>query len=120
MIQTKPSKINSKFLSDVIRELTGHPKELDCKYFYDERGSQLFDKICELEEYYLTRTELGIMDRYMDEMDFQIGSRVMLVEFGSGSSVQTRGLLDALEDPVAYVPIDISEDQDRVFAQIHN
>ena len=104
------SSVELDFLADVISDLGKQPKQLQCKYFYDERGSQLFDQICELDEYYLTRTELAIMDQYIDEMARQLGSEVMLVEFGSGSSTKTRTLLDALHDPVAYVPIDISEE----------
>lgn len=96
------------FLNDVLAGLRQTPKQLPCKYFYDKRGSELFDQICQLDEYYLTRLELGIMDQYAGEMGQQIGRGVMLVEFGSGSSVKTRYLLDELPDPVAYVPVDIS------------
>ena len=102
--------VDETFLSDVIAGLSQPKKELQCKYFYDERGSQLFDQICELEEYYPTRTERKILVDHADDMARQIGTEVMLVEFGSGSSLKTRVLLDALEDPVAYVPLDISED----------
>ena len=104
----EPSK--QAFYADVTSGLTGDEKSLPCKYFYDERGSQLFDQICELDEYYLTRTELGVMERHAPEMAAQIGPGVMLVEYGSGSSVKTRILLDHLQDPVAYVPVDISLD----------
>ena len=78
------------------------------KYFYDQRGSQLFDQICLLDEYYLTRTELEIMQAFAPEMADQIGSETMLIEYGSGSSVKTRLLLDHLLDPVAYIPVDVS------------
>ncbi len=98
------------FLRDVVYGLSQSEKELQCKYFYDERGSILFDQICELDEYYLTRAEQQIMLDHVDEMAEQLGSGVMLVEFGSGSSTKSRILLDALIDPVAYVPLDISED----------
>jgi len=98
------------FLDDVVEGLSQSPKCLPCKYFYDERGSQLFDRICELDEYYLTRTELAIMRQFASEMAEQIGPGVMLVEYGSGSSIKTRLLLDHLPDPVAYVPVDISQD----------
>ncbi len=98
------------FLDDVVAGLGKDVKELQCKYFYDERGSRLFDQICELDEYYLTRTEQQIMLDHADEMAAQIGTEVMLVEFGSGSSTKSRVLLDALSDPVAYVPLDISEE----------
>jgi dimethylhistidine N-methyltransferase len=96
------------FLGDVLSGLRRRTKILPCKYFYDERGSQLFDEICRLDEYYPTRTELAIMERYGRLMAAQIGTGVRLVEFGSGSSLKTRILLDHLEDPVAYVPVDIS------------
>jgi len=98
------------FLADVVAGISQRPRKLPCKYFYDKRGSQLFDKICELDEYYLTRVELSIMRRFAPEMAEQIGPRVMLVEYGSGSSVKTRALLDQLLDPVAYVPVDISRE----------
>ena len=96
------------FRSDVLAGLRQSPKRLPCKYFYDKRGSELFDQICQLDEYYLTRRELAIMERHAVEMGRQIGRGVMLVEYGSGSSVKTRYLLDGLPDPVAYVPVDIS------------
>lgn len=96
------------FLRDVLKGLWQTPKVLPCKYFYNKSGSELFDEICNLDEYYLTRTELAIMENYVAEMADQIGQGVMLVEYGSGSSAKTRILLDHLEDPVAYVPVDIS------------
>jgi uncharacterized SAM-dependent methyltransferase len=89
------------FLHETLSGLRERPRRLPCKYLYDERGSQLFDRICELDEYYPTRTELAIMERYGAEMAEQIGPRVMLVELGSGSSVKTRILLDHLRDPAA-------------------
>ena len=96
------------FQSDVLAGLRQVSKQLPCKYFYDSSGSELFDRICRLDEYYLTRSELAIMDRFAFEMGAQIGSGAMLVEYGSGSSVKTRYLLDALPDAVAYVGIDVS------------
>ncbi|HEX2970897.1 MAG TPA: L-histidine N(alpha)-methyltransferase, partial [Tepidisphaeraceae bacterium] len=86
-------------------------KRLPCKFLYDERGSWLFERICDLEEYYPTRTELGIMRRWGGEMAALLGRRCILLEYGSGSSVKTRILLDHLEQPEAYVPIDISRQQ---------
>ncbi len=100
--------VTATFFQDVVSGLSADNKRLPCKYFYDRRGSKLFDEICRLEEYYLTRSELAIMRRFAPEMAAQIGPGVMLVEYGSGSSVKTRLLLDRLEDPVAYVPVDIS------------
>ena len=98
-----------EFREAVIEGLSDSPRRLPCKYFYDRRGSALFDQICELDEYYLTRTELAITERYAAEMGEQIGEGVILVEYGSGSSSKTRLLLDNLPDPAAYVPVDISE-----------
>lgn len=106
----KMTAVDGQFLTDVLLGLSSRPKSLPCKYFYDARGSQLFEDICELEEYYLARTEHAIMRQYVGEMGQQIGPGVMLIEYGSGSSYKTRLLLDHLEDPVAYVPVDISRD----------
>jgi len=83
---------------------------LPCKFFYDEEGSRLFDRICELDEYYVTRTEAQIMAEHVAAMAAAIGPRCRLVEFGSGSSTKTRALLDHLVEPTAYVPVDISRD----------
>jgi dimethylhistidine N-methyltransferase len=94
--------------ADVVRGLAATQKELPCKYFYDEAGSQLFEHICELEEYYLTRTELAIMRGHAAEMAGLLGRRCLVLEYGSGSSTKTRLLLDHLADPAAYVPVDIS------------
>lgn len=95
---------------EVLRGLAKSPREIHPKFFYDQAGSELFDRICELEEYYLTRTELAIMRAHAAEMAACLGPRAQLIEYGSGSSVKTPILLDALVEPVAYVPIDISGD----------
>lgn len=98
------------FLRDVRNGLSHKQKSLPCKYLYDERGSQLFDQICALDEYYVTRTELSIMRENAASIATQIDTQVMLVEYGSGSSLKTRILLDSLLEPRAYVPVDISEE----------
>ena len=98
----------AEFLDDVLTGLQSLPKQLPSKYLYDQRGSHLFDEICLLDEYYLTRSEDQIIKQYAHEMADQIGPGVMLVEYGSGSSTKTRALLEKLADPVAYVPVDIS------------
>ena len=98
------------FEAEVLQGLRASPKQIPCKYFYDQRGSQLFDRICDLPEYYPMRTEQAIMERYIDQMVDQIGPGVMLIEYGSGSSIKTRSLLEHLDDPVAYVPVDISRE----------
>ena len=99
------------FREEVLQGLQDARKELPSKYFYDEVGSQLFEQICELDEYYPTRTELGIMQERMPEIAALLGSNCLLIEYGSGSSTKTRLLLDALRDPAGYVPIDISKEQ---------
>src|SRR5262245_5175210 len=95
---------------EVLHGLRRRPKELPPKLFYDERGSQLFDQICELEEYYPTRTEMAIMRIHALEMAALIGQDCLLVEYGSGSSLKTRILIDHLAAPAGYVPIDISRE----------
>lgn len=94
----------------VLRGLTAPQKRISPKYFYDERGSELFDRICELPEYYLTRTELDLFDEHIDEVAALVGPQAAVIEFGAGSSLKIRKLLDRLEAPAAYVPVDISAD----------
>lgn len=98
------------FLADVQEGLSAEQKWISSMYFYDAEGSQLFDRICELTEYYPTRTELQILGEHMPEIVAAIGPRAMLIEPGSGSSLKTRKLLDALDDPAAYVPVEISRE----------
>jgi L-histidine Nalpha-methyltransferase len=87
----------------------GHvPKTLPCKFFYDGRGSALFEEICRVPEYYLTRTEIAILERNAGAIAAEIGPHCRLIEFGSGASIKVRLLLRALEAPAAYVPVDIS------------
>lgn len=93
---------------EILAGLHAQQKMLPSKYFYDTRGSELFDAICGLPEYYPTRTELGIMETHLPEMAAALGPRLLLVEPGSGSSLKTKLLLEALRKPVAYVPVDIS------------
>lgn len=97
----------SQFRADVIAGLSQLPKSLPCKYFYDAVGSRLFDQICELPEYYPTRTELGIFQDRLNEIAADIPNGAALIEYGSGSSTKTRLLLDRLEDLSAYVPVEI-------------
>jgi len=100
----------SSFRDDVIRGLARHRKELPCKWLYDEAGSALFERICELPEYYPTRVELGILHAHLPEMAALLGPRCCVIEYGSGSGRKTRLLLDHLAAPVAYVPIDIARE----------
>ncbi len=97
------------FLRDVLAGLAASPKSVPCKYFYDETGSALFDRITETEAYYPTRTELAIMEAHVGEMAEAVGPGAVLIEYGSGSSLKTRVLLGRL-DLAAYVPIDISRE----------
>ncbi|MDB9509988.1 L-histidine N(alpha)-methyltransferase [Kamptonema animale CS-326] len=97
--------------SDVINGLSQHPKSLPPRYFYDDRGSKLFELICELPEYYLTRTETTILQECASQIAHLTGP-AEIVELGSGSSTKTRILLDAYSQlgyPLRYLPIDISE-----------
>ena len=97
-------------LSEIIEGLAQPQKTLSPKYFYDHTGSKLFDEICELPEYYLTRSEQEIMQACSAEIAEIIGPNASLIEFGSGSSLKTRTLLSHLDSPAAYVPVDISRE----------
>jgi dimethylhistidine N-methyltransferase len=99
------------FLSEVVAGLSRPQKTLPCKFLYDEEGSRLFNEICELEEYYPTRTENQILRDNINEIAGLIGDECRLVEFGSGSSDKTRHLLTHLPSLTGYIPIDISGPQ---------
>jgi L-histidine Nalpha-methyltransferase len=98
----------AEFQADVLAGLARRHKAVSPKYFYDDAGSALFDRICEQPEYYLTRAELEILRTQGNEIAEWLGPRVTLVELGSGNSGKTRLLLDVLADPHAYVPVEIS------------
>ena len=98
------------FLDDVVAGLSLPQKALSPKYFYDAEGSRLFEAICELPEYYPTRTETALLRRAAPEIVASFPPGAALVEFGSGASVKTRLLLDAARGLGAYAPIDISPD----------
>ena len=98
------------FLQEVLAGLRQPVKRLPSKYFYDERGSQLFDDICELPEYYPTRTEMALLRDISADVAALVGEGATVIEFGSGSSTKIRILLDALDSPLAYVPVDISRE----------
>lgn len=101
------------FRDAVLAGLGRSPKELPCKLFYDSHGSALFEQICEVPEYYLTRTETAILETYADDIAGHIGPHCRLIELGSGASRKIRILLDALDRPAAYVPVDISRERLR-------
>ena len=94
----------------IVAGLQQPQKSISPKYFYDEAGSKLFEEITQLPEYYLTGTELDIMSTHVDEMAALAGPQASLIEFGSGSSLKTRMLLQHFHEVAAYVPVDISEE----------
>jgi dimethylhistidine N-methyltransferase len=96
---------------EVVRGLSRPEKTLPCKFLYDERGAQLFDRICTLEAYYPTRTEIGVLGRHGAEIAALLGPRCRVVELGSGSGIKTHLLLRHLDDPTSYIPVDISKAQ---------
>jgi len=98
------------FAADVLAGLAAAPKRLPSKYFYDERGSALFERICELPEYYPTRTELALLRAHAGNIAALMGPDATLVEFGAGALKKVELLLDALDRPRAYLPVDISVD----------
>ncbi len=111
VLDLEPAK--SDFLSEAIAGLSRMPRTLPCKYFYDERGAALFQNICELPEYYISRTETAILRLYAHEMAQCIGARCELIGLGTGAGTKTRILLEELEAPAVYIPIDISKEQLR-------
>src|SRR5437762_13819146 len=104
---------SSDFISDVIAGLSSNPRTLPYKYFYDERGAALFQKICDLPEYYITRTEIDILDRNRAKIASHLGPNIELIGLGTGAGTKTRILIEALETPAVYIPVDISEKQLR-------
>lgn len=98
------------FLSAVQNGLSKFQKSLPSKFFYDAHGSALFDQICDLPEYYPTRTELKLLHDHSEEIADHLGINNHLIEFGSGSSVKISTLLNSLNDPLSYIPMDISKD----------
>jgi len=101
------------FRDAVLKGLGRTPKSIPCKFFYDARGSALFEAICRLPEYYLTRSEVAILEENAAQIAAQIGAHSRLIEFGSGASTKARILLRALDRPAAYVPVDISREHLR-------
>jgi dimethylhistidine N-methyltransferase len=101
----------SPFLIETVAGLSKSPRTLPCKFFYDERGAQLFQKICELPEYYITRAELKILRREGAAIASALGQRIELIGLGTGAGTKTRILLEKLQEPAVYVPIDISKEQ---------
>jgi dimethylhistidine N-methyltransferase len=107
----------SDFGRELFEGLSRSPRSISPKFFYDVAGSQLFDRICDLPEYYPTRTEIRILTECAPEIAAQIGPNADVVEFGAGSLTKVRLLLDALHAPRRYVPIDISGEHLEAAAQ---
>ncbi len=106
LLDTAPREAG--FLEAVCAGLSEPQKQIPCKFFYDRAGSGLFEEICGLDEYYLTRTEIGLLTAHRAEIAGLIGAHADLVEFGCGSLVKVRILLGAMDRPSAFTPIDIS------------
>lgn len=104
----QPEDVDRDFRGDMQAALAASVRSISPKYFYDARGSALFDEICTLTEYYPTRTEMGILRQHADEIAALAGPRAEVVEFGAGSLTKVRLLLDALTQPQRFLPIDIS------------
>ena len=96
------------FEIDVIQGLLHSPKFLPCKYLYDEKGSDLFEQICETKDYYVTRADLELHQTKLPEISQLIGPHAHIIEFGSGAGTKTQQLLSSLTEPRAYTPIEIS------------
>ena len=96
---------------EVLAGLRAPRKHLPCKLLYDERGAALFERICELDAYYPTRTEIALLEQHLAGIAAQVGPRARVIEPGSGEGLKTRRLLQALEAPAVYIPIDVSGEQ---------
>src|SRR6201996_2526551 len=105
------------FREAVLHGLTARRKSIPCRFLYDARGSALFDRICELPEYYPTRTELGILRACAPEIAERAGPAAQMIELGGVNSLKARILLDALEAPSAYIPVDISREHLKASAE---
>jgi dimethylhistidine N-methyltransferase len=106
------TKTEKSFADEISFSLNQHSKFINPKFFYDKKGSELFEKICDLSEYYPTRTEISILKKLKSELPLYLDDSFRLVELGSGSSVKTRLILEILnqiQEKIEYFPIDISE-----------
>lgn len=111
LLTTRPSETGTSFAEEVERGLRARPKRLPCRFFYDARGSELFERICSLPEYYLTRAETSILEKRGHELAESLDAPTTLVELGSGSATKTRLLIEAFlarQGHLTFVPIDIS------------
>ena len=106
---TTDTVVNLDLLDDVRAGLSQSQKSLPCIWFYDDRGSELFQQITHLSEYYLTRTEQSILEQRVDGLAQRLGAGTAVVEYGAGASIKTRALLAALLEPSSFWPVDISD-----------
>ena len=97
-----------QFLTDVVAGLSSEPPSIPCKYLYDDRGSELFEGICETADYYVTRADLALHEAHLDEIETAIGPDAHIIEFGSGAGIKIRKILGASDHLRAYTPIEIS------------
>jgi len=104
----EPADARQEFLDDVIAGLESRPPTLPCKYLYDERGSELFEQICDTDEYYVTRADLALHETRLDAIAAYVGPEAHIIEFGSGAGIKIRLLLETCERVRAYTPIEIS------------
>lgn len=114
---TTDTMINQALLNDVYTGLSQPQKTLPCIWFYDDRGSELFQQITHLPEYYLTRTEQAILEQRVGGLAQRLGTETTVVEYGAGASIKTRTLLAALDAPSSYWPVDISDGYVRASAK---
>ncbi len=112
------SNFQQQFQQDVLRGLSQSQKQLPSKYFYDSTGSKLFDDICDLEEYYPYRTEISMLPKICDDINTLLTEKHDVVEFGAGSLVKIRLLLQATEQVNSYIPLDIASDHLRKSCEI--
>ncbi len=111
LTESDPHEHLDSFSVAVASGLAGRPKSLPCRFLYDEIGSTLFEEICDLPEYYLTRAEHQLLEDHADDIAEQLSGPVTLAELGSGSSTKTRLLIEALlrrQPTLRYLPVDIS------------
>ena len=109
LVESKLSQ-HEAFRADVLAGLSQRQKTLPSRWLYDQRGSELFEEITGLDEYYLTRTETAILRRHAEEMAGLLGEDVALLEYGAGAAIKSEILIDALKAPRMYAPIDIAAD----------
>ena len=111
IVSVAAAATKENFREEVLAGLSKSPRQLPYKFFYDERGAQLFQEICDLPEYYITRTEIEILRLHGADMAKALGPQIELIGLGTGAGTKTRILLEELHDPLVYVSIDISKEQ---------